>query len=644
MNVSNHPSPEQLEQFALGVLPDRQLQQIADHIQTCNDCLSIVTETPNDQFLGKLHDLGNVTSEVDPDEDIPKALQQHPRYEVLRELGRGGMGAVFLARHRVMNRLVALKLIRPDLTRDGRIVDRFMKEVRVSGQHSHPNIVTAFDAEHDEQSLFLVMEYVEGINLHQLVKKNGALSIRQACHFALQVAQGLEHACRRGLIHRDIKPKNLIVTKNGRVKILDFGLATLLEIENSKETQELTETGIVLGSPDYISPEQASDAKRADVRSDIYSLGCTLFFMLAGRVPFKVESLAEKIGAHLHLEPPNPKSLRPDIPDALANFVLQMLAKNVANRPQTHAEIIEFLRSFAKQQSTPLPKPMPVDEATVTGNAAEDTLSQSVAESIVSPLPQAPQIPVLQQQNYFTPKPNATITHNRFVKPIILATAAFLLIVSAIIYWWSQGNDSENHSNSAALKSDSKVLIVVPFDNYWPNDFDGVVSVFNRLGIQYQIASNRSGNAIASDQSDSLYTATVNRVLTGEEAEEFDAVIFIGAFPVEDMVFINQTDSFNEARKLIREMLASKKIVAAVCGGVAPIYDASVLGNRRIAFSQYMPERLKDDSSINWVRDINEPVVVDDGIGTLITGQRDSDAMEVATQVISRLQSSKTTD
>lgn len=651
MNVSQHPTSALLQQFALGQIDEGLLQEIAEHVEHCDECSSIVSQIPNDQLLGKLNDLG---VEAVPDQptpnQIPELLKKHPRYEVIKELGHGGMGAVFLARHRVMNRMVALKLIRPDLTRNDRIVDRFLKEVRVSGQHSHPNIVTAFDAEHDQHSLFLVMEYIEGANLHQLVKKNGHLSIRQACHFALQVAQGLEHASRRGLIHRDIKPKNLIVTRNGRVKILDFGLATLLEIENSKETQELTETGVVLGSPDFISPEQASDAKRADTRSDIYSLGCTLFFMLTGRVPFKYDSLAEKIGAHLHVDPPDPQSIRADIPPQLSQFVLQMLAKSVDDRPQSYADVIEFLRPFAKQKDPPAVQPAIAQSgsegATVAAHVADDTISQSLGDSVANP-PTAPPVsfPYVAPQITKAPK---TASGSFFTKqrPLLLSLAAMLLVVFAFLFWffWSDGNPNPSPSNATQLASNAKVLVVVPYNNYWPPDYDGVITEMEKNGIGFEVASNRAGTAIPSNETGSVHNAVVNRLLTGDEADEFDAVIFIGAYPVSDMVFVNQSESHAEARKLIRQFLSKKKVVAAVCGGVAPICDAGVLGNRRVGFSQYVPQRLKDDAAINWVYDQNERVVVDEGIGTIITGQRDKDAAAVARQVIAKLASESSKD
>ncbi len=208
--------------------------------------------------------------------DFPPELTDHPRYRVERFLGRGGMGAVYQARHRQMDRKVALKVIRPHLLQHDAAVTRFRQEVKLAGKLDHPNIVRAHDADQAGTLYFLVMEYVEGTDLAHYLKQHGPLPVAEACDLILQAARGLQHAHEQGLVHRDVKPSNLLRTPAGQIKVLDFGLARLVRVEDGPAGTEATGQGVVLGTPDYIAPEQTYDSRRADARSDVYSLGCTL--------------------------------------------------------------------------------------------------------------------------------------------------------------------------------------------------------------------------------------------------------------------------------------------------------------------------------------------------------------------------------
>jgi serine/threonine protein kinase len=206
------------------------------------------------------------------------------------------MGDVFLAQHRVMERMVALKVINRELVRKAEAVDRFHREVKTAARLSHANIVTAYDAEQAGDLHFLVMEYVDGVDLARLVKDRGPLPIAEACEYIRQAALGLQYAHEQGMVHRDIKPHNLMMARkeeagSSLVKILDFGLASLPPEANSsaetvEESAELTAAGTIMGTTDFFSPELAEDAHRADIRSDIYSLGATLYYVLSGRPPF----------------------------------------------------------------------------------------------------------------------------------------------------------------------------------------------------------------------------------------------------------------------------------------------------------------------------------------------------------------------
>jgi serine/threonine-protein kinase len=271
-------------------------------------------------------------------------------YVLLDRLGEGGMGQVFKARHRHMNRLVALKLVRKEKLASADSVRRFYQEVQAAAALVHPNIALAFDAGQAGASHFFSMEYVDGPDLTRLIKEGGVLPVEQACEYIRQVALGLQHAHEKGLVHRDIKPSNLLVAspEGGQpvVKILDLGLARLGD--SFQKDRNLTKMGQVIGTPDYLAPEQALDARNVDIRADIYSLGCTLYFLLAGRAPFQAEALTELLMKHQMEATPSVRSIRPDVPENLDVFLQHMMAKKPDNRPDTPAEVAEALAPFAR--------------------------------------------------------------------------------------------------------------------------------------------------------------------------------------------------------------------------------------------------------------------------------------------------------
>jgi len=282
---------------------------------------------------------------------LPASLVAHPRYQPTQLLGTGGMGVVWLAEHRLMGRKVALKVIRPEFLSKPEAAERFRREVHAAARLHHPNIVTAYDAEQVGDTHLLAMEYVEGITLYELLREKGPLSIMEACDAVRQAALGLAHAHQRGLIHRDLKPHNLMRTSDGIVKILDFGLAVLADVRRGEGG--LTGANVILGTPDYIAPEQAEDARAAGIRSDIYSLGCTLYHLLVGKVPFPDESLLRKLDAHRLREAEPLHKLRPDVPMPLVAVVKRMMAKNPEHRYRTPDELVAAITPFASPPPPP---------------------------------------------------------------------------------------------------------------------------------------------------------------------------------------------------------------------------------------------------------------------------------------------------
>jgi formylglycine-generating enzyme required for sulfatase activity len=267
-------------------------------------------------------------------------------YKIVRKLGQGGMGVVFLAEHLRMGRRVALKVLPPVAMGNDNSLERFHREVRALATLSHPNIITAFDADEARGLHFFVMEYIEGEDLAALVRRRGALPVSQALHYLMQAASGLEYAHRKGLVHRDVKPSNMLVDGEGRVKLLDLGLARLTEHQEGTG-RDLTGSG-VFGTPEYMAPEQAERAKSADARSDIYSLGATLFHLLTGRSLFEGDSALERILAHLKQPIPSLREANGEVSEALDRVFRKMVAKKPDQRYQTMAELLKELRRLSR--------------------------------------------------------------------------------------------------------------------------------------------------------------------------------------------------------------------------------------------------------------------------------------------------------
>ncbi len=309
-----HLTPSQLQAFRDARLAEAEARDLDSHLAVCGACQAALESLAEDDLVRRCRKAGLADSNsthqpadtgapapAGPPMTVPADLANHPRYQILEFLGAGGMGAVFKAQHRLLKNHVAIKVVGSQLIANPRAVKRFHQEGENVARLKHPNIVTVHDADQAGTTHFLVMELVEGIPLDRQVEEHGPLPIHQACIDARQAAMGLQHAFEKGLVHRDIKPRNLMLTPDGWVKILDFGLARF--VSESRSVEGLTQQGDVMGTPDYLAPEQAENAHAADIRADIYSLGCTLYFLLGGQPPFPGGSVVEKLNAHLSAAP-----------------------------------------------------------------------------------------------------------------------------------------------------------------------------------------------------------------------------------------------------------------------------------------------------------------------------------------------------
>ena len=314
-------------------------------------------------------------------------------YHLRERIGEGAMGQVFKAWDPNFERWVAIKRIHKEHVSSKKAMERFRREMETAGQLNHPNIVFLRSADEVDGRPYMVMEFIEGTDLSQLVKKQGPLPVWQAADFARQAALGLQHAVERDVIHRDIKPGNLLITSDPVpvVKILDFGLA---RFESNRGNQaRLTQYGAVLGTIDYIAPEQAENAQVADVRADIYSLGCTLYFLLTGRPPFPGTTIVEKISARLSGDALDVRSYRPDVPAGLNGVLRRMMARALTDRYQAPHEVAAALQPFCHPGAV-------VPGSFVAQAAADAPLARPVAGLPVAAAPMT--VPYAGEKDPFT--------------------------------------------------------------------------------------------------------------------------------------------------------------------------------------------------------------------------------------------------
>lgn len=569
MPPTTHPTDAQLSDFALGRLDEAAAAELCTHLDECDACRTAVERAGDDTFAAVVRKAGAtelITIQVPV---MPAALLDHPRYQVVRQVGSGGMGTVYEARHTLMDRRVALKVISPHLVHTPDLVERFRREVRAAAKLSHPNIVTAHDAEQAGDAHFLVMEYVEGRSLDRVVAKRGPLPVEFACHCVRQAALGLQHASEQGMVHRDLKPHNLMLTPRGQVKVLDFGMARLTT--DRAAPTALTSPDVVMGTPDFIAPEQAQNAASADIRSDIYALGCTLYFLLTGRPPFPHGTAMEKLMAHYKDEPTPVEELRPEVPAEVAGYVRRMMAKDPTDRPQTPAEVAKALAGFVKPGAAGVPPaftPPPVPVA--------ETERVSVRPTAVRRRKRPARRPAVPG----------------WAVGLVIAVGVLLVLggLSAAVLqaWQNRTNPSSQASRSSALSAATppmtepprgtptgggpRVVIVLPHRGFWYPDYGPLRERLDRAGYRVTVAStDRSTAQPAQADGGFAKPVTPDALVDQIRPEEFDAVVCVGGTLPQNLVGNPAT------QQLLTAMKRTGKYITGICAGTATLADAGVL-------------------------------------------------------------------
>ena len=522
-----HPNRNQLESFIHGRLEDHERMRIEAHIADCDSCCETLRSIPHDSLIAGLQqsDTRDQLSEtklfVDGDTgktvhapNIPKELLDHSRYRIVEQLGAGGMGVVFRAEHRLMERQVALKVVNARLLASETAVERFRMEVRAAAKLSHRNIVAAHDAEQEGDLHFLVMEFIEGTDLAGLIGRRGKLSVLHACNYTMQAALGLQHALEQGMVHRDIKPHNLMRTPKGTIKILDFGLARFASQQRTEDEESgLTDEGVTLGTPDYIAPEQARDAKRADIRADIYSLGCTLYFLLSGQPPFPNGTAMEKVLAHIERDPEPIEKIRTDVSVDVIDIVKRMMSKDPAQRYQTPVEVADALKPFARpDENRTVASSMQASPQVTIGPQKQKQPPTMIALDQLD-LPEPSTHPVTSKGAY-APSPRQRPSNKKTGPPkktFLVSGTVLLLLIAVFCTLPFMAEQSPGPSSPPASNDQSSDLgeIATGFDDLPSETDDGWIDLMPQIDVTRdsvggQWSKNRGNLSVDSSDSASL--------------------------------------------------------------------------------------------------------------------------------------------
>jgi eukaryotic-like serine/threonine-protein kinase len=683
MTVAVCPNSETLAAFARGDLTPTELAAIAEHIGGCDACCRALKFVPEDSLAHLARAAAAVPATLNsantdspreeaasnkselPAKRIPAGFADHPRYRIINELGAGGMGTVYKAEDLLMGRIIALKVVSPHLTAKASVVARFRREICAVAQLKDHRIVTTHDAGEAGGAHFLVMEFVEGVSLDRLVSKKGPLPVTMACLFTRQAALGLQHAAEKGLIHRDIKPQNLMVTKKGQVKILDFGLARFArsdEDANSptvrvpfgagKAPQDagVTNPNMLMGTPDYLSPEQAKNSHAVDARSDIYSLGCTLYFLLTGKPPFLGSAtLLDKLLAHTNDEPTAIRELRPEVPEGLAEVLAKMMAKKPEDRYQKASEAAAAILPFTRSNESE-----PVFEIV---DAAVVNAPQPVAATpAITPMPV---VRVIVEATSDTAPPRGTLTLVEEPRPkrakkkkraswwkrrkwaVVGSAVALLLLVGAVIA--ASGKKSPDKADKGnkgvpipnamiePAQDEIFILYVIPSNGVFVPDHKDVVDVLvekrpGRKPVRVETAATFGGRSLPVGDRAGLDGVPIDVKLTeGMNLSKYSAVIFCG-YNVDEYTAPNGAGR-RAVSYVIKTMHDNNKPVASICAGQAVLASHGVLSGRRAAIPPAVIDDPKFQDEFGDFRDPNKdkgikwqkgPLVKDEAGGKIV--------------------------
>jgi serine/threonine-protein kinase len=650
MSTALHPPPDRLAAFARGELPPHEQAEVETHVAGCDVRCSTLKAQPAGSLdrLARQAVKAAITTEMTTVPGGPPELFDHPRYRVTRQIGAGGMGVVYLAEHKLMGRTVALKVMARKYTANSAAVDRFRREVRAAARLAHPNIVTAHDADEADGLHFLVMEYVEGVSLDRIVSRRGPQPVAGACHVARLAAQGLQHAFEKGMVHRDVKPHNLMVTRKGQVKILDFGLARLHQEADAPVGGEgpvssagaVTSPSLVMGTPDYLSPEQARNSHAVDIRADIYSLGCTLYFLLTGRPPFAAaETAMEKMLAHLSDEPPPVRSLRPEVPEELAAVLGKMMAKDPAARYATPADVAQSLLPFTKPGVVLDAEPLaagplvavPVATATPAPFAFDPDPQDGVGTEPVTELT-TDRLPAAR------PKRRRKRKGKVGPSPWVWAAVGLAVVVAAIIAAAAIRSalktpvDSDRATTArgqppatppqplqrtaadaapaadltpppaAPARSSAKVLFVIPSNGLFYQDYGPVRKRLEDAGVTVESASSQNRRRCFLHPSSEFADVTPEKLVTEVKADDYDGVIFAGG-NVAEFTGGGFLPASNAADRIVTHMKDNDKVIAAICGGQPVLLRHFKSTGLRVAESPHVERKYYIMSGANPVAD-----------------------------------------
>lgn len=418
------------------------------------------------------------------------------KYEIIKKIGAGGMGSVFLARDTQLKRLVALKVLPKDKAANDVLVKRFQAEAQAAAHLRHDNIVLVYEAKKANGYLYIALEYVEGTDGFQIIAKHGrnGVPIRRTIEIIEQTAQALDHAFNQGIVHRDIKPSNLLISKDGTVKLADMGLAR--SVDDNLETS-ITRAGTTVGTVDYMAPEQARDSKAADVRSDIYSLGCTWYHMLVGSAPFPKGSLTNKLFYHAAKSRPDPRKLKPEIPEAIVDILHKMMARNPKDRHQTPSDLLEAIARLKTKLESGESGSSPFVDA--LGEAVEGDTAQAVSTTIAPPTAAAPQM--AQRPSRSKSKIRSSSASTISPKVLIGIAAGVFVLLGIVVTSMMVSTGSDTETPVANTGSDSAT----------ENPTDGTNTSNNSVNDTSSVASNGDSTTDGTSTTDPSSASKVSK-------------------------------------------------------------------------------------------------------------------------------------